>query len=206
MSAAASSVSRIFARDFISVADRELVATAVSGVEGSFEELVRRYQRPISAYVYRMVGNYESALDLTQEIFIKVYSSLDRYRAEFKFSTWIYKIAHNAAVDHLRRTSTREQSLMIGTDGDQFDMPIESGRLSPEQESEQRERRIEIETVVRALPANYRELVILRHSQDLSYEEIVEVTGLPLGTVKNRLFRAREMMRQQFVEKGITGI
>ena len=188
------------------VTDCDLVATAVRGGEGSFEELVRRYQRPISAYVYRMVGNYESALDLTQEIFIKVYNSLDRYRAEFKFSTWIYKIAHNAAVDHLRRTATREQSLVVGHEGDQFDLPIESSRLSPEQESEQRERRGEIETVVRALPANYRELIVLRHSQDLSYEEIVEVTGLPLGTVKNRLFRAREMMRQQFVEKGITGI
>ena len=186
--------------------DRELVATAVSGVEGSFEELVRRYQRPISAYVYRMVGNYESALDLTQEIFIKVYSSLRRYRDEFKFSTWIYKIAHNSAVDHLRRNATREQSLVMGPEGDQFDLPLESSRLSPEQESERKERRGEIESVVRTLPANYRELIILRHSQDLSYEEIVEVTGLPLGTVKNRLFRAREMMRQQFVEKGITGI
>ena len=206
MSVAASSVSTIFSRNLASVADRELVATAVSGVEGSFEELVRRYQRPIAAYVYRMVGNYESALDLTQEIFIKVYNSLERYRAEFKFSTWIYKIAHNAAVDHLRRSSTREQSLVVGAEGDQFELPIESSRLSPEQESERRERRVEIETVVRALPANYRELIILRHSQDLSYEEIVEVTGLPLGTVKNRLFRAREMMRQQFVEKGITGL
>ncbi|HEU4710505.1 MAG TPA: sigma-70 family RNA polymerase sigma factor [Pyrinomonadaceae bacterium] len=202
----ASSVSRIFTTDLASITDRDLVASAVGGVEGSFEELVRRYQRPISAYVYRMVGNYESALDLTQEIFIKVYNSLNRYRSEFKFSTWIYKIAHNAAVDHLRRTATREQSLVVGPEGDQFDLPIESSRLSPEQESEQRERRVEIETVVRALPANYRELIILRHSQDLSYEEIVEVTGLPLGTVKNRLFRAREMMRQQFVEKGITGI
>jgi RNA polymerase sigma-70 factor (ECF subfamily) len=153
-----------------------------------------------------MVGNYESALDLTQEIFIKVYSSLRRYRAEFKFSTWIYRIAHNSAVDHLRRNSTREQSLVMGPEHDQFEMPVESGRLSPEQESERRERRVEIESVVRALPANYRELIILRHSQDLSYEEIVDVTGLPLGTVKNRLFRAREMMRQQFVEKGITGI
>jgi RNA polymerase sigma-70 factor (ECF subfamily) len=206
MNVAVPSVSRVFPRDLTAVNDRDLVASAVSGAEGSFEELVRRYQRPISAYVYRMVGNYESALDLTQEIFIKVYSSLDRYRSEFKFSTWIYKIAHNAAVDHLRRTATREQSLVVGPEGDQFDLPIESGRLSPEQESEQRERRVEIEIVVRALPANYRELIILRHSQDLSYEEIVEVTGLPLGTVKNRLFRAREMMRQQFVEKGITGI
>lgn len=202
----ASSVSRAFPRDLTAASDRELVATAVSGVEGSFEELVRRYQRPISAYVYRMVGNYESALDLTQEIFIKVYSSLRRYREEFKFSTWIYKIAHNSAVDHLRRNATREQSLVLGPEGDQFDLPLESSRLSPEQESERKERCGEIESVVRALPANYRELIILRHSQDLSYEEIVEVTGLPLGTVKNRLFRAREMMRTQFVEKGITGI
>ncbi len=206
MSSSATSVPRIFSRDLSADTDRELVATAVNGGDGSFEELVRRYQRPISAYVYRMVGNYESALDLTQEIFIKVYSSLKRYRAEFKFSTWIYKIAHNAAVDHLRRSATREQSLVVGSEGDNFDLPVESGRLSPEQESERKERRIEIEAVVRALPANYRELIILRHSQDLSYEEIVEVTGLPLGTVKNRLFRAREMMRQQFVDKGITGI
>ena len=206
MSLAASSVSRAFSRDLTAVTDRELVATAVSGVEGSFEELVRRYQRPISAYVYRMVVNYESALDLTQEIFIKVYSSLRRYREEFKFSTWIYKIAHNSAVDHLRRNATREQSLVVGPEGDQFDLPVESTRLTPEQESERKERRGEIESVVRTLPANYRELIILRHSQDLSYEEIVEVTGLPLGTVKNRLFRAREMMRQQFIERGITGI
>jgi RNA polymerase sigma-70 factor, ECF subfamily len=206
MKASASAVSPVFSRDMSLVSDRELVAIAIDGFDGSFEELVRRYQRPISAYVYRMVGNYESALDLTQEIFIKVYNSLNRYRAEFKFSTWIYKIAHNAAVDHLRRTATREQSLVVGPEGDSFDLPLESARLSPEQESERKERRGEIEAVVRALPANYRELIILRHSQDLSYEEIVEVTGLPLGTVKNRLFRAREMMRQQFVDKGITGI
>src|SRR6201991_2509599 len=132
MNIVASSKSATFSKDLSSVCDRDLVANAISGLEGSFEELVRRYQRPISAYVYRMVGNYESALDLTQEIFIKVYSSLNRYRSEFKFSTWIYKIAHNAAVDHLRRTATREQSLVIGPEGDQFDLPVECGRLSPE--------------------------------------------------------------------------
>ena len=199
-------IAPVFTQDFASATDSDLVATAINGAEGSFEELVRRYQRPISAYVYRMVGNYESALDLTQEIFIKVYGSLRKYRSEFKFSTWIYKIAHNAAVDHLRRSSTREQSLINGSETDNFELPIESDRLSPEQESERKERRVEIESVVRALPASYRELIILRHSQDLTYEEIVEVTGLPLGTVKNRLFRAREMMRQQFVNRGITGI
>jgi RNA polymerase sigma-70 factor (ECF subfamily) len=149
-----------FRQDLTSVNDYDLVASAVSGLEGSFEELVRRYQRPISAYVYRMVGDYESALDLTQEIFIKVYNSLRRYRTEFKFSTWIYKIAHNSAVDHLRRINTREQSLISGPEGDHYELPVESTRPSPEQESERKERRIEIEAVVRTLPANYRELVI----------------------------------------------
>jgi RNA polymerase sigma-70 factor, ECF subfamily len=199
-------VSRVFTQNISSASDRELVATAIDGLEGGFEELVRRYQRPISAYVYRMVGDYEAALDLTQEIFMKVYGSLARYRSEFKFSTWIYKIAHNAAVDHLRRNASREQSIVKGVDGDQYELPIESGKLSPESESERKERRLEIESVVRALPAAYRELIILRHSQDLTYEEIVEVTGLPLGTVKNRLFRAREMMREVFVERGITSV
>ena len=188
------------------VADCDLVMRAISGREDGFEELVRRYQRPIAAYVYRMVGDYEAALDLTQEVFIKVYNSLARYRSEYKFSTWIYKIAHNAAVDHLRRHSTREQSLVSQSDGEQYDLPIESGRLSPEQESEKRERRAEIEAVVRELPAAYRELIVLRHSHDLSYDEIAEVTNLPLGTVKNRLFRAREVMRQHFVQRGITGV
>ncbi len=189
-----------------STSDRDLVATAARGVEGSFEELVKRYQRPISAYVYRMVGDYDAALDLTQEIFIKIYASLTRYRPEFKFSTWIYKIAHNAAIDHLRRNLGRERSLTGGTEADHFDLPLESEGLSPEQQSEREERRTEIEMVVRSLPTAYRELIVLRHSQDLTYEEIVEVTGLPLGTVKNRLFRAREMMRQQFLNRGITGI
>jgi RNA polymerase sigma-70 factor, ECF subfamily len=187
-------------------ADRDLVTRAVAGREDGFEELVRRYQRPIAAYVYRMVGDYESALDLTQEVFIKVYNSLRRYRSEFKFSTWIYKIAHNSAVDHLRRRGGREQALQREFDGEQYDLPIESRRLSPEQESERAERREEIERVVRELPAAYRELVVLRHSHDLSYDEIAEVTGLPLGTVKNRLFRAREVMRREFVERGITGV
>ena len=110
------------------------------------------------------------------------------------------------AVDYLRRHNGREQSLISGLEGDSYELPLQSGRLSPEQESERKERRLEIESVVRSLPAAYRELIILRHSQDLTYEEIVEVTGLPLGTVKNRLFRARDMMRQQFVQRGITGI
>src|SRR5881398_4005338 len=121
---------------FAGLADYELVQSAVAGREASFEELVRRYQRPIAAYVYRMVGDYDAALDLTQEVFIKVYNSLARYRSEFKFSTWIYKIAHNVAIDYLRRHAVREQTLTSGFDTDHRDTPVESRRLTPEQESE----------------------------------------------------------------------
>ncbi len=185
------------------LADGELVLSALAGRESSFEELVRRYQRPIAAYIYRMVGDYDAALDLTQEVFIKVYNSLSRYRSEFKFSTWIYKIAHNAAIDHLRRSSAREQALNDGSAGERAEVAIE-WRLSPEQESERNERCSEIESIVQTLPHAYRELIVLRHSNDLSYDEISEVTGLPLGTVKNRLFRAREAMRDLLMQKGIT--
>lgn len=188
----------------VMMADGELVQTAIAGREASFEELVRRYQRPIAAYVYRMVGDYDAALDLTQEVFIKVYNSLSRYRSEFKFSTWIYKIAHNAAIDHLRRHAVREHALVGEFDGEPRIVSIESRRLTPEQESERAERRSEIESVVDELSSAYRELIVLRHSHDLSYDEIAEVTGLPLGTVKNRLFRARDAMRELLLRRGIT--
>ncbi len=199
-------IATLVLNDLAALPDCELVSSAIAGREAGFEELVRRYQRPIAAYIYRMVSDYDAALDLTQEVFIKVYNSLARYRSEFKFSTWIYKIAHNAAIDFLRRHAVREHALAYGTDGEPRELLIESRRLTPEQESEREERRAEIESVVRLLPAAYRELIVLRHSHDLSYDEIAEVTGLPLGTVKNRLFRAREAMRSGFVRRGITGI
>ena len=191
-----------------SLADGELITRALAGREESFEELVRRYQRPIVAYVYRMVGDYDSALDLTQEVFIRIYNSLGRYRPEFKFSTWIYRIAHNAAIDHLRRSdSSRTEDLEVeGEGGQTFQRPLASKAPTPEQLSERNERRGEIEEVIRQLPPAYRELIVLRHAHDFSYDEIAEVTGLPLGTVKNRIFRAREAMRAHLVERGITSV
>ncbi|MDQ4121749.1 MAG: sigma-70 family RNA polymerase sigma factor [Acidobacteriota bacterium] len=187
-------------------ADSELIATSLAGREDSFEELVRRYQRPITAYVYRMTNDYDAALDVSQEIFIKVYNSLSRYKTEFKFSTWIYKIAHNAAIDYLRRNSNGECSLDLEIEDETFERPIESNLASPEVERERSEWRGEIQRVVQKLPPAYRELILLRHSQDLSYDEIAEIMNLPLGTVKNRLFRARELMRDLLVERGITGV
>lgn len=189
------------------VADSDLVVRAIAGREDGFEELVRRYQRPIAAYVYRMVGDYDAALDLTQEVFIKVYNSLARYRSEYKFSTWIYRIAHNASIDHLRRNNARLEDIeRAGDDGSTYEKPLASASPTPEQLSERAERRAEIEEVVQNLPHAYRELIALRHAHDFSYDEIAEVTGLPLGTVKNRIFRAREAMREELTKRGITGL
>jgi len=189
-----------------SMTDGELIAGFISGRADGFEELVRRYQRPISGYVFRMIGDYEASLDVTQEVFIKVYNSIEKYCPDYKFSTWLYRIAHNAAVDHLRRNSITPQSLETENAEGSYEIQIESAISSPEQDRERSEWRTEIEAVVRCLPPAYRDLILLRHSRDLSYDEIAEVTGLPLGTVKNRLFRAREMMREMFIERGFTGI
>jgi RNA polymerase sigma-70 factor, ECF subfamily len=186
--------------------DGELIEKAISGRELGFEELVNRYQRQITSYVFRMLNNYDSALDVTQEVFIKVYNSLDKYSSEYKFSTWLYRIAHNAAIDHMRRNSVPQQSLDIETKDGTYQLQIESPQPNPEQMRERSEWRSEIESVVKCLPTVYRELILLRHAQDLSYDEIAEVTELPLGTVKNRLFRAREMMREIFVERGFEGL
>lgn len=182
--------------------DVELIASAIRGREDGFEELVRRYQRPIIGYVFRMLGDYDSALDVTQEVFLKVYNSLSRYRSEYKFSTWLYRIAHNAAIDHMRRNPMVARSLETENGDGAYQIQLESPQPNPEQNRERSEWRAEIDNVIRKLPTAYRELIVLRHRQDLSYDEIAEVTGLPLGTVKNRLFRAREMMREILIERG----
>ncbi|HUR96459.1 MAG TPA: sigma-70 family RNA polymerase sigma factor [Pyrinomonadaceae bacterium] len=192
--------------NFKDISDLELITSAISGREDGFEGLVRRYQRPITGYIFRMLGDYEASLDVAQEVFIKVYNSLSRYSSEYKFSTWLYRIAHNAAIDHMRRNSISPQSLETENADGTYQLQIECPKPSPEQDRERSEWRVEIDNVVKRLPGAYRELILLRHGQDLSYDEIAEVTGLPLGTVKNRLFRAREMMREIFLERGFTGV
>ena len=166
---------------------------------------MRRYQRPISislphAWRLRIIARRDT------EVFRKADNSLARYSSEYKFSTWLYRIAHNAAIDHMRRNSVNSQSLETESEDGAYQLQLESSGPTPEQDHQRSEWRAEIDTVIKRLPGPYRELIVLRHSQDMSYDEIAEVTGLPLGTVKNHLSRAREMMREIFVERGFTGI
>ncbi|MEW6362736.1 MAG: RNA polymerase sigma factor [Pyrinomonadaceae bacterium] len=188
-----------------SISDLDLVKSAALGREEDFEALVIRYQRQIVNYIFRIIGDYDAALDVTQETFIKVYNSLDKYSTEYKFSTWLYRIAHNAAIDHLRRNSVQSQSIETENADGTYQLQLECSQPGPEKLRERSEWRAELQDVVRCLPASYRELIVLRHSRELSYDEIAEVTGLPLGTVKNRLFRAREMMREILLERGFDG-
>src|SRR6187200_300837 len=128
--------------------DGELIIDAVKGRADGFEELVRRYQRPITSYVFRMLGDYESSLDVTQEVFIKVYNSLSKYSPEYKFSTWLYRIAHNAAIDHMRRNSVTPQSLEAENADGTYQLQIESPNPTPEQDRERSEWRTQIDAVV----------------------------------------------------------
>src|SRR3982751_3023338 len=121
------------------LSDVDLIAKAICGKEDGFEELVRRYQRPIINYVYRMLSDYEGSLDVTQEVFIKVYNSLEKYSSEYKFSTWLYRIAHNAAIDYMRRNSVFQQSLEAENADGTYQLQLESHNPSPEEDRERSE-------------------------------------------------------------------
>jgi RNA polymerase sigma-70 factor (ECF subfamily) len=153
----------------------------------AFAELVARYQDRIYNYAYRMTGSREDAQDLAQETFIRVYTHLDRFRVEERFSPWIYRIATNLCLNHLKR---RRRTMTLLPDPADLEGPS-----SPDSALAQSEERLVLQQAIMALPDHYRAVILLRHVDELSYEEIAQVTELPLGTVKTRLFRARELLQ-----------
>jgi RNA polymerase sigma-70 factor (ECF subfamily) len=180
--------------------DTLLVGRILAGEEALFEILVRRYQTRVVAHVARMVGNRDDALDLSQEIFLKVFQALDRYNAEYKFSTWLFRIAGNAAIDHLRKRRPRTVPLEIPdpeTRSGVSAIEHESHGLDPYGELRNVQRGQAISRAIAALPPEFRELITLRHFGGLSYEDIARVKNMPLGTVKNKLFRARVVLKER---------
>ena len=177
--------------------DEQVVRTVLDGDPEQFGELVRRHQRPIINFLYRMVGDFELALDLSQDVFVRVYASLDRFDASYRFTTWLYRIASNCAIDHLRRrrpiTTSLDAPQML-EDGEVRVQPV-GNEPDPARQYEAREELRRLERSIDRLPPEYRELILLRHSAHMSYDEMARVTRRPLGTVKNRLFRAREALR-----------
>ncbi|MEO8191931.1 MAG: sigma-70 family RNA polymerase sigma factor [Acidobacteriota bacterium] len=181
------------------LADGEIVQRILAGDEPLFEVLVRRYQARVLSHVARMVGNRDDALDLSQEIFVKVFQALDRYNPEYKFSTWLFRIAGNAAIDHLRKRRPRTVPLEVrDPDGQSLSSPeYKSSDLDPYAVLRNTERGDAIARAIQGLPEEFRELIGLRHFTGLSYEEIAELKGMPLGTVKNKLFRARAVLKDR---------
>jgi RNA polymerase sigma-70 factor, ECF subfamily len=185
-----------------SLSDEELVGRVLSGQEDFFEVLLRRYQSRVVAHVARMVGSREDAHDLAQEIFLKVFGALDRYNPSYKFSTWLFRIAGNAAIDHLRKRRPRTIPLEApDADGKMSPLEYKSGDLDPYGELRNLERGSAIARAIADLPPEFRELITLRHFGGLSYEQIAEVKGMPLGTVKNKLFRARAVLKVRLLEE-----
>ena len=181
----------------LTASDQDVVRRACGGEEAAYRELLRRYQGPVFSLIYRMVRDRALAEDLAQDTFVKALKALDTYRPEFKFSSWLFKIANNVAIDHLRRRQLDTLSLDGGPDAvtpqqvaGSTPRVVDRGE-SPLQEVEARELGAAIEQAIGKLRPEYRACIILRHIEDRPYEDIAEILDLPLGTVKTYLHRAR---------------
>lgn len=188
--------------DLAAKSDQDIVALARAGEEPAYRELIRRYERPIFSLLYRMVRDRELAEDLAQETFVKALNAIESYRPEYKFSSWIFKIANNAAIDHLRRRELDTLSLEGSPHAETPDaieataLQIGARQESPLDAVEARELGGQIEAAIARLRPEYRSCILLRHVEGRAYEEIAEILSLPLGTVKTYIHRARNELRQ----------
>ena len=183
--------------------DHELVASAQKGSEKAYRELLGRYQRPVFSLVYRMLRDREQAEDLAQETFVRVFNNIERYDPKYKFSSWIFKIATNLTIDHIRK----KELATVSIDGSRYavtpdeiaasTITVEGRDPNPEQLLEAKELGSEIEAAIGSLRPEYRTAIVLRHVEGREYQEIADIMGLPLGTVKTFIHRARNSLRER---------
>ena len=178
--------------------DETLVQASIEGDRESFEILVRRHRRGLVSHIYRQTGRREAALDLAQEVFLKVYLSLASFDPKYRFTTWLYRIASNCAIDHQRKKRPLTCSLHGEPGTERSDGPtrtLAGSDPTPLDVLRLHELQDRLEVAIRGLPAGYRQLILLRHRQHCRYDEIARIAQIPIGTVKNRIFRAREILR-----------
>ena len=181
--------------------DVELVNAAVAGDDGAFASLVQRYQRRLVAFLGQMVGDIELARELAQETFLRAWSALERFDPQYRFSTWLFRIAHNLGIDQLRRRRLPTVSLYRRDQhGDELEMVLTDPSKDPFGHLENHELAGSLRVAIEGLRPEYRELILLRHFGALSYQEIADFKGMPLGTVKNKLFRAHSVLRRALAE------
>jgi RNA polymerase sigma-70 factor (ECF subfamily) len=164
--------------------------------------IILKYQQPLLNYLGRLTGEREQAQDFTQEVFLKVHASLSSFQPRFKFSTWLFKIASNFMIDFWRKKKISAVSLDRTRDNGEnpcsLQVPDAGPPVAKKYELAQIKKRIE--GALERVPEELRELFVLRHINEFSYEEIAEIKGLPVGTVKNRVFQAKEMLRDLLEE------
>lgn len=184
--------------------DQVLIKKIRKGNKAAFEELMRKYNRKIFNFVIRMVRNDEVAVELTQDFFIKIYTVIDKYNFEYKFSTWAYRICYNLVIDHIRKNQIQIESLDNDTvsqkeivSSENYVKDVGFRILSDE------EVKTHLWKLVDGIPLKFREVILLRYIQELKYEEIADISGLPVGTVKNRIFKAKEMLKQEIEKDGM---
>jgi RNA polymerase sigma-70 factor (ECF subfamily) len=179
--------------------DHEIVDAVRGGDEAAFGEIIERYRGPLTNFLYRFLNDYEEAVDLAQESFVRVYFALDRYHKEYAFSTYLYRIASNLAISELRRRKRRRLVSLTGLFGGEDDQDVEfqpaDTRVLPEEETIDKEREQVIAKAISSLPDKYRLPIILRDVQGHSYEEVAAILELGLGTTKSRISRARGLLK-----------
>lgn len=176
-----------------------IIAAALSGNQKAYARLVETHRVAVFHIVNRIVHNDEATRDLVQETFMKAFTSLGSYRSEFRFSTWLYKIAANSSIDYLRKKRIHALSLdaPMETGDGQMEIEVPDETHNPEMQLVRKQQRISIDEAINSLPPKYREVIELRHKDDKPYEEIADLLGIPVGTVKARIFRARELLKQK---------
>lgn len=177
--------------------DFSLVEKAKDGNQKAYAELMQRYKDSIFFMVLKMVNNKDDAMDITVTTFAKAFENLEKYRPDYAFSTWLFRIATNGSIDFIRKKKISTTSIdSYGSDsgGEDRVLEIKSDTLNPEEHSIKKQQTEQLKEVIDKLPARYRTLIILRYFDELSYEEIAEQLDLPLGTVKAQLFRGRDLL------------
>lgn len=189
--------------DYEQLSDKDVIEHARKGRESAFRELIRRYERPVFSVIYRMVRDRELAEDLAQDTFIKVLNALGKYDPSYKFSSWIFKIAHNTTIDHLRKKELDTLSLdgsPHARTAEQAEAtsftPADTG-LDPARYTESQQIGSEIEAAIDQLRPQYREAILLWHVEGRPYDEIADIMDLPLGTVKTYIHRGRNELREK---------